>query len=212
MTGITVRRALARDARSMAELHARRIDEGFLPTLGTAFLARLYGRVVRTRTAAAFVAVDAEGTTVGFAAACADLGSLYRRFAVRDGAIAALQAAPRIARSWRRVLETMRYPQHADGLPPAEILAVAVGERAAGRGVGRALVDACVRDLARSGVTGVKVTAGSHNGAARALYEGCGFHEATRVHVHDGVESSVYVRDCVARGPAPLLHSVELGR
>jgi ribosomal protein S18 acetylase RimI-like enzyme len=191
-------------------MHVNRIDEGFLSTLGARFLRRLYGRAVKSHHAAAFVAVDADGTAIGFAAACNDLGSFYRHFVLRDGLVAGFVAAPRIARSWRRVFETLRYPSHAGDLPAAEILSVAVDERASGRGVGRALVDACARELNRAGVPDVKVVAGSHNAAARALYTSCGFAEVARIEVHNGVESSVYVRPCalVATGTAAPLRIV----
>lgn len=192
-----MRRALAADLGAIAALHATRIDEGFLPTLGQPFLRRLYRRILRSRDTSAHVAVDDAGTLVGFAAAAADVGALYRRFVVRDGFVAAMVAAPHLARSWRRAVETLRYPSQTDGatLPDAEILAVAVVTELAGRGVGRALVDACARDLQRLGVTALKVVAGAHNDGARALYTGCGFHEVSRLQVHEGTDSSVYVRE-----------------
>jgi ribosomal protein S18 acetylase RimI-like enzyme len=194
MSAIVVRRALRLDVDAMAELHITRIREGFLPTLGRAFLRRLYARVVRSADAVGYVAVDTSGTVVGFAAACEDLGRLYRRFMLRDGVAAVFGAAPAIARSWRRVLETLRYPARTTGAVEAEILAVAVAPEAAGRGVGRALVDACVRDLARLGVSAVQVVAGADTINARSLYPGCGFAEEGSVEVHGGVASSGYVR------------------
>lgn len=192
-----VRRAVAADVAAIAALHATRIDEGFLPTLGQPLLRRLYRRILRSRDAGAHVAVDDAGTIVGFAAACADVGALYRRFVVRDGVAAGFLAAPHLRHSWRRALETLRYPSHTDGvhLPDAEILAVAVAAEVSGRGVGRALVDACSRDMQRLGLAAVKVVAGAHNDGARALYTGCGFDEVTRLQVHEGTDSSVYVRN-----------------
>jgi ribosomal protein S18 acetylase RimI-like enzyme len=194
---LVVRRAVPADIAAIAGLHASRIDEGFLPTLGQPFLRRLYRRILRSRDTSAHVAVDDRGRIVGFAAACADVGALYRRFVVRDGVVAACVAAPHLLRSWRRALETLRYPAHSDGgkLPDAEILAVAVAPEASGRGVGRALVDACGRDMQRLGLAAVKVVAGAHNDGARALYTGCGFDEVTRVQVHEGTDSAVYVRE-----------------
>lgn len=197
-TAPALRAATRADAPALARLHGARITEGFLPTLGDGFLARLYRRIVASPTGVARVAVDPDaGTTtgiVGFAAGATDVGALYRSFLLRDGALAAISSAPQLARSWRRVLETLRYPADSGaGLPAAEILAVAVDGRAAGRGIGRRLVDAALGDLAEHGSLSVKVVTGADNTAALALYEACGFERRARVTVHAGTDSEVLV-------------------
>ena len=204
MNAVEVRRANAADAQAMARLHAQRIAEGFLPTLGVRFLTRLYRRVVKSPDAFASVAVS-NSEVVGFCATACDVGKLYRRFIVRDGVIAGFVAAPRIIRSWRRVVETLRYPSHTGDLPNAEILAVAVAETVAGRGVGRGLVAAAQRELDRRHVASVKVVAGADNEAANALYLACGFVLVETMQVHDGVTSVVLVWQ------APRLHAVPEG-
>jgi ribosomal protein S18 acetylase RimI-like enzyme len=198
---VSVRLAGDADTARLAHLHASRITDGFLPSLGPAFLDRLYRRIVRSTDSFAYVVTDdADGHVVGFAAATIDIGKLYRSFAVRDGLVAGVVAAPRLVRSWRRVLETVRYPssEGAD-LPAAEILAVAVEEAAGGRGVGTLVVDAATRRLAERGETAVKVVTGSDNTVALRLYERCGFAVQTRVEVHEGVSSEVLVWNSSSR-------------
>src|SRR6476469_10073817 len=129
---VVIRSAERSDAARLAELHATRIVEGFLPRLGPRFLARLYRRLVVSPDGFAVVAVQ-DARVVGFAAGATDLGRVYRSFVLRDGVIAGLGAAPRIVGSWRAVLETLRYPGSTDDLPEAEILTVAVDGDAAGR-------------------------------------------------------------------------------
>jgi ribosomal protein S18 acetylase RimI-like enzyme len=191
---VTLRLAEGADAGRLAELHATRITEGFLPSLGPAFLERLYRRIVRAADSFAFVVTGDDGHIQGFAAATTDIGRLYREFAVRDGLVAGVLAAPRLLRSWRRVLETVRYPsgEGAD-LPDAEILSVAVEADAGGRGIGRTAVDAATRELAARGETAVKVVTGADNTAALRLYERCGYTVHTQVEVHEGVSSKVLV-------------------
>jgi ribosomal protein S18 acetylase RimI-like enzyme len=192
---VTLRLAVDADTRRLAHLHASRITDGFLPSLGPRFLDRLYRRIVRSRDSFAYVATDdATGLVMGFAAATRDIGALYRSFLLRDGIIAGAVAAPRLVKSWRRVLETVRYPagEGAD-LPAAEILAVAVDETAGARGIGTSVVDAATQRLAARGEESVKVVAGSDNVAALALYERCGFTVQTRIEVHEGVSSEVLV-------------------
>jgi ribosomal protein S18 acetylase RimI-like enzyme len=180
------------DASRVAALHAGRITEGFLPTLGPAFLTRLYRRIVAAPEGIVLVA-DVDGEVVGFVAAATSLDRIYRSFLVRDGVLAALSAAPQIVRSWRRVLETLRYPASTEGLPEAEILAVAVDSSASGRGVGRELVGAALAGLERRGVPAVRVVAGADNAPAIGLYRRCGFETAARTAVHEGTPSEVLV-------------------
>jgi ribosomal protein S18 acetylase RimI-like enzyme len=199
---VNIRLADEGDPDRLAELHATRISDGFLASLGRGFLERLYRRIVRSPNSFAYVATDAEpDRAVGFAAAAVDVGELYRTFAVRDGLSVSLAVLPFAIRSWRRVLETLRYPSSEGGgdLPKAEILAVAVDEAAAGRGVGQLVVDAALRDLAARGIDEVKVVAGSDNVAALRVYEKCGFTPRARIEVHEGVSSEVLVWNSSSR-------------
>jgi len=190
-----IRRATDADAGRLAELHATRIGEGFLSSLGPGFLARLYRRIVRSPDGFAFVAeATPRGDVVGFAAGVMDVGRLYRTFLLRDGVPAALAAAPRLLRSWRRVIETLRYPaEGADALPDPEVLAVAVDAGAAGHGLGRALVTAALDEFARRGAPAVRVVTGADNAPALALYARCGFVPAASIAVHEGTPSEVLV-------------------
>jgi ribosomal protein S18 acetylase RimI-like enzyme len=196
-----VRLAGDADTACLAHLHATRITDGFLPSLGPAFLERLYRRIVRSDDSFAYVATgDDDSRVLGFAAATADIGRLYKSFAVHDGLVAGIVAAPRLVRSWRRVLETLRYPaSEGDDLPAAEILAVAVEESAGGRGIGRQVVDASTHRLAGRGKTAVKVVTGSDNDVALRLYAGCGFSVRSRIQVHEGVSSEVLVWNSSSR-------------
>jgi ribosomal protein S18 acetylase RimI-like enzyme len=188
---------MARDAEAgpAAGLHAQRITEGFLPTLGAPFLARLYRRIVRDPASFLVVAVE-DGRVIGMGACTEDLGALYRAFVLRDGVIAGLRSAPRILRSLPRVIETLRYPgaEGATDLPEAEVLAVAVDASCSGRGIGRAVVEAALAEFDRRGTARVKVVAGGDNAAALGLYRATGFVDAARLEVHAGTESVVLVR------------------
>jgi len=180
------------DATAIARLHAQRISEGFLPTLGPRFLTRLYRRIVRSDRGCAFV-VDDGGQVVAFTAGATDVARLYKEFLVRDGIVAGLTAVPRLARSWRRVYETLRYPAATAELPRAEVLAVATAEAAVGRGLGAATVRAVTDALAARGAAAVKVTVGAGNEPAIAMYRACGFVAAAQIRVHGDTTSEVLV-------------------
>ena len=189
---MTVRPATDRDLDAIATLHAVRISEGFLSSLGPRFLRRLYRRVLRSPGCFVFVATS-DDEVDGFVAAVDNVTALYKRFMLRDGIVAGLAAAPRLAVAVPRVIETLRYPAATTELPDAEILAVAVAASSGGRGVGRSLVAAAVAEFAARTVTAVKVVTTADNSAALAMYRACGFETAARVEVHSGRESEVLV-------------------
>jgi ribosomal protein S18 acetylase RimI-like enzyme len=188
------------DARFAAELHAAEISEGFLPSLGRPFLERLYRRIVREPRSFLLVA-ELDEQVIGFLAGTEDVRALYRAFLLHDGAGATLAALPRVLRSWRRVLETLRYPgsgqdgaptgQIGEPLPAAELLAIAVAPTARGLGAGRALVDAFTRELVVRRVPAARVVVGAGNAVAIRLYERSGFLPARRIEVHRGTPSKV---------------------
>jgi ribosomal protein S18 acetylase RimI-like enzyme len=196
-TPVRVRRAETADLPAVAALHAARIDEGFLSSLGPAFLRRLYRRVLRRADGFVLVATDTtaapDATVLGFVAGVGSVGRLYRSFVLRDGVVAGMLAAPKLAGAVPRVLETLRYPAAMGELPDAEILAVAVAASATGRGVGRALVAAATAEFDRRGTAAAKVVTTDDNAAALAMYRACGFVGTAAVEVHSGRASEVLV-------------------
>jgi ribosomal protein S18 acetylase RimI-like enzyme len=187
-----VRAARPADLARVAELHATCVTDGFLPTLGQPFLRRLHRRCLLDTDAALLVA-ECDARVTGFLAAVVDVGRFYKRFLIRDGVVAATLAAPRLAQSTRRILETLRYPGTTAELPAAEILAVAVDPAIRARGVGRSLVASAQRVLASRSVAKVKVVAAATNARALNLYEQSGFVRRAEVEVHAGTSSVVLV-------------------
>jgi ribosomal protein S18 acetylase RimI-like enzyme len=190
---VSVRAATDADLPTVATLHAERIGEGFLSSLGPGFLRRLYRRVLRSDDGFVLVAGDPGRAPTGFVAGVGSVGALYRSFLLHDGVVAGALAAPRLVRALPRVVETLRYPSTTGDLPDAEILAVAVAGSAAGRGIGTALVAAATAAFARHGVTTAKVVTTADNAPALAMYRACGFATAAGVEVHPGRASEVLV-------------------
>lgn len=187
-----VRRAGHDDIGVVVALHGERIAEGFLVTLGPRFVARLYRRIARSERAELLVA-EVDGRVVGFVAVTTATGRLYREFLLHDAALAGLAAAPSILRSPRRVWETLRYGTRDDGLPPAEILSVAVASDVVGHGIGGSLVSAALAELVRRDVHAAHVVTAVGNQAAIAMYERAGFVRHGRTEVHPGAVQEVLV-------------------
>jgi L-amino acid N-acyltransferase YncA len=187
-----VRPGRAGDAATVAALHAARIGEGFLTSLGPRFLTRLYRRIALA-SGSVLVVAEADGTVVGFVAATTSTRRLYAEFLRRDAVPAALAAAPAVLRAPRRVWETLRYGAGRDGLPAAEVLSIAVAEGATGGGVGGLLLVAALDALAALGATEAQVVTAVENQAALTMYERAGFRRWGRTEVHPGVVQEVLV-------------------
>lgn len=192
-----LRLARAGDADGLARLHAAAVAEGFLPTLGVAFLRYVHRRVIATSHSFAILA-ERDGNLVGFAAATENVRSFYRDFLVRDGVRAGVVALPRLVRATGRALETLRYPNRHVDLPPAEILVVAVAAGARSEGIGRALVERVISEFDARRVRAVRVVTTASNNAALALYRAVGFRPVSATEVHRGTDSIVLIRSTTA--------------
>jgi len=197
--GITVRFATVTDVDAIAALHAARISDGFLVTLGPSFLRRLYRRIVQSSQAFVIVADAPSGPrgprrVRGFIACADDTGALYREFLVHDGVAAAVAATRGAARAPRAVFETLRYGlRGGDDSHGAEVLATAVAADYVRRGIASRLASAAVEEMRRRGATSARVvTAAGNVGAVRA-YEHGGFHANGIDEVHRGVPQQLLV-------------------
>jgi len=189
-----VRFATVADVDAVAALHADRIAEGFLVTLGPAFLRRLYGRIVRSPRAFVLIADSPARRVEGYVAVADDTRELYREFVLHDGVRAGLAAAPAVLRAPRTVFETLRYGFRSDdGVAGAEILATAVASDRAGHGVGSRLVRAAVDELRRRGARTAHVVTATDNRAAARAYEHGGFRPSGHREVHRGVAQQLLV-------------------
>jgi len=193
-----VRFGTVADVDAVAALHADRIAEGFLVTLGPAFLRRLYRRIVRSPRAFVLVADSPAGAGAhrvdGFVAVADDTAALYREFVLHDGVRAGLAAAPGLLRAPRSAVETLRYGLRSEAGPTgAEILATAVASDRAGRGIGTTLVRAAVEELRRRGAHRAHVVTAADNRAAALVYERGGFRPSGHREVHRGVAQQLLV-------------------
>jgi ribosomal protein S18 acetylase RimI-like enzyme len=193
MTRFTLRDADVGDAPAVAALHAGRIGEGFLVSLGPRFLRRLYRRIALSPDAVLLVA-DSDGRVVGFVAATTSTRRLYGQFLRHDAVPAGIAAAPAVLRAPRQVWETFRYGSaDEDNLPAAEVLSIAVAPDAEGQGIGGALLGAAQKELAHLGAAEARVVTTVDNEAALAMYEHAGFRRRSTTEVHAGVPQEVLV-------------------
>jgi ribosomal protein S18 acetylase RimI-like enzyme len=185
---VSVRTGMARDASAAALLHAQLISGGFLSSLGSRFLRRLYRRIAGASGSFLLIA-ESGGSTIGFVAGSVDVGRLYRSFLLRDGVAAGLSAPVRLVSALPRVLETLNHGRGADGPDGGELLAVAVDPSWRGRHVGRQLVEGFLEELERRDQHGAHVVVGADNATAITMYARAGFSPTRTFEMHRGIRS-----------------------
>jgi len=181
------------DVDDIARLHAECIREGFLSSLGPAFLSLLYRSMVHSPDVTLLVA-RRDGRPVGFVAGAARPREFYQRFLRRNvfraGALVARRALrPDVA---RRLVETARHVRRSGGRPSAELLAIAVAPDARRHGAGAKLARALEDDLRTADVDLIEVVVATENEGARAFYERLGYEDPTPLEVHRGEPSVRY--------------------
>jgi len=188
-----IRPMRASDAEAVARLHEIGIPTGFLSSLGTGFLKELYRAIPSSSCGMGFV-LDL-GEPLAFVAVTTNTGCLYREVLKGSGLVLCQTLVTRLWRPSvvRKCFETLLYPNTVGAdLPSAEVLSVAVHERARGNGIGKALMKRAMAALRAEGVERVKVACLPANRAAVGLYTSCGFQLAEESE-HHGLPVALYV-------------------
>jgi ribosomal protein S18 acetylase RimI-like enzyme len=184
-----------KQAAAAAQLHRQGIDTGFLSSLGQSFLRQLYLAVPKCPAGFGYVWVEPGGQVLGFIACAESTGRLYKQALLRRGFQMAWPVGRFLFRpaTLKRMIQTLRYPSQVGGeLPAAEVLSIAVSSDARGKGVGKALMAAALKEFARRSVRQCKVAVGADNTNANEFYKRCGFKLAL-TRQHHGRPMNVYV-------------------
>jgi glycosyltransferase involved in cell wall biosynthesis/ribosomal protein S18 acetylase RimI-like enzyme len=194
---VAIRRARRSDAAGISRMHMENISTGFLSSLGSGFLTRLYRAMIAWPQAVVLVA-DAGAGPVGFVAGVADTGAFYKHFIVRSGVPAGLAALPGLLRSsgFRKAWETLRYTEEEGGAGAevkAELLSMAVDPPFRGQGLGHKLGMELLASPVIIGGGAVKVVVGASNPVAINAYQKMGFADAGTIEVHVAETSRVLI-------------------
>ncbi|MGH2785756.1 MAG: GNAT family N-acetyltransferase [Actinomycetota bacterium] len=198
---ITIRVGERGDAGWLAALHTQSLPNAFLPTLGPAFMRRLYLALVKDPGGVVLVA-EKDGRRVGMASGVASVPAFYKRFVWRHGLRAALAAGTRLLRPGvlRRLRESVSYPSMTSGYPDAEFLTWNVEPDGRGQGLGVRLSHEMVARLCAQGATQVKAFAYADNETLNHVFTKTGWERRGRITMHaDGRESTLWVISCPSR-------------
>ncbi len=206
-----IRKFKNKDDLIVANLHRQALPKGFLSTLGEPFLACLYRLLATSKRVVVWVGADADDRCVGFVSGALDIKSCYRDVLFR-GAIPLLWSVlpslikPAVA---HRIGQTLLYPlrrgdraadtSESPALPIAELLSIAVSDRARGAGLGRELVNALEGSLVEFGLEGpYRVVTDATDPRSNAFYKALGFDLFDTFHHHEH-EMSRYTKHIVPR-------------
>lgn len=182
----------------LAELHQQEIEAGFLSSLGTDFLSRLYEALARSPHAFVLVA-KREEAIAGFICGSTSTKRVYRSLLLNGGWRIALPLLPKLfsLKRVRRMLETILYPsqKHEVELPDAEIVNFCVDRNSQRQGIGRKLFAALVTEFQQRGVAQIRIVTGESQRSAQQFYESLGATQAAELEVHSGARSLAYLFD-----------------
>lgn len=183
--------------RRVAELHIACITHGFLATLGPRFLALMYQAIDEGSESVLMVSRDGPDV-VGFVAGTSGgMGPIYngmlRRWPALMLALLPSLVSPR--RVWR-ILEILRYSgraARAADLPMAELLSIGVDSEARGKGHAAGLYQGLCDYFRNKNVAAFKIVVGLSLDSAHRFYCRMGARPASRLEVHSGETSTVYL-------------------
>ncbi len=190
----------------VADLHQLRIPEGFLSSLGRAFLQRLYREMAVDDTSFVVAAVNDNGV-LGFACGSTNTSRFLRRFMCRAGLRTYFRLLLRMISPSviKRVFETLLYAKRRkqSELPGSEILNIAFEDGPSAEQVQCLLMAALAAEFHRLQVHRVRITVGLARSEVHAMMTNAGAERVGEVDVHKGETSLVYVLDLSAPKTKP---------
>jgi ribosomal protein S18 acetylase RimI-like enzyme len=176
-------------------MHAKAIDQGFLPTLGEPFLALLYQAIDESHGASIFVE-ERNGNIVGFVAGGVGMKPIYKRLLLHPFRLS-LALIPSLFRPgrWRRIAEIVRHTSKSPGearFPSAELMSLAVAEGWRGKGIAEVLYQRLRQSFAERGISEFKIIVGGQLDVAQRFYRRMGAEAVSQTEIHGGESSVIF--------------------
>jgi ribosomal protein S18 acetylase RimI-like enzyme len=188
-----------KDLPAVVRVHLGSFTDFFLSSLGPVFLRELYAGTITDPSGIAIVA-DVKHAIGGFVTGTtAPAGFFKRLLRERWWRFAIACIMPTIRRPWI-VLRLMRalnmHTKSRGGLARGVLLSLAVSPEAQGKGIGRALVKAFLKEAALRGVQRVELTTdATGNTPVNRFYRDLGFNHKRRFTTPEGRQMNAYTID-----------------
>ena len=195
MQQIIIQTASEKECDAIAKLHFEYIPTGFLSSLGIPFLRLLYQSMTNSKYAFCIIALE-DNKVIGFVSSTTNVSAFYKEFMRRNFFKAVLILLPKFfnIKTVRKIFETLFYPiKKNTALPKAELLSIVVDKNYQGKGVSKELFKRLVNELGKRGVREFKVVVGENLMPACKFYEKMGGVLYSKIEVHKGEWSRIYV-------------------
>jgi ribosomal protein S18 acetylase RimI-like enzyme len=183
----------------VARLHCGHINQGFLATLGSPFLALLYEAIDQGEDSALIVK-EIDGNVVGFVSGAASLRPIYMRLLFRPFSLfISLLSCFLSLSKLLKIIEILRINKNnpvLKGLPRHELLTIVVDPEYQGQGHAEDLFSSLCTYFKAVNVVNFKIVVGGDLARAHAFYLKMGCNVAGEIEVHKGKNSLVYVKHC----------------
>lgn len=195
-----LRKADKYDSKGVALLHKEGIPSGFLSTLDTDLLTKLYSTIIDEGMCFVYLKED---SAAGFVSCTFNSKALYRRIVVKNMFSLMPLALRQIFRLSfiKRSIESFMIPYRTkkvdnkinDDLP--ELLSIVISKDIQAKGIGSELLAALENELKAKNVKRYKVIAGDNLVSANKFYLKNGFVLKEKLELHKGQISNIYVKE-----------------
>lgn len=181
--------------KQIAIMHQTEISQGFISTLGTNFLIKLYSSIIKSHYSFLIIA-RIENQIIGFLAGSLDTAKVYKHFIFRHGLFILPVLIPRLisVSNILKVIETLLYPHKPEilNLPSAEILNFCVSNAIQRKGVGKDIFSFSMEEFRNFNIREIKIITGASQISAQKFYESIGAAFMTTIEIHKDVKSMIY--------------------
>lgn len=195
-----LRKADKYDSKAVALLHKEGIPSGFLSSLKTDLLAKMYCIIIEDGSCFVYVHYD---LVRGFITCSTDSKALYKKI-VRKNVLSliplflkkifSLSFIKRSLESFLIPFKTGKGERKSEKIMP-ELLSIVISKDIQAKGIGSELLAALENDLKAKNVKRYKVIAGDNLVSANKFYLKNGFAVKEKLELHKGQISNIYVKE-----------------
>ena len=184
--------------REIAKLHIECIEDGFLPTLGEAFLALLY-EAIDVDPNNALIVESKNGKVIGFVAGGSGMRSIYYQMLKRwprlfYSLITSLLSPSKLKKIFEIIFNNSKsctkLYEHKN-----ELFSISVAKDFRGCGVAENLYKKLCQWFISNGISSFKIVVGQNLNRAHAFYLKMGAYPVDKITIHEGEISTLYSHD-----------------
>ena len=176
------------DCKEAAVMRFEAQEWGFLPSMGTSFLAELFKATCDSKWGFGIVCEDNKGRIAGFVYATTNLQNYYIDILLRRGTVLLFWAFLRLLRQPGLALGLLQYISYPGRVPyshiKAEWLTMVIRREYRGKGIAKRITISLIDEYRRRGITQFKSTVPSNNRISCLIHDSFGFQLLGKFKLH----------------------------